>query len=119
MWCRGIRGATIVAENTREAILASSKELLQQIVAANGVEVDDVAFILFTTTQDLNSAFPAAAARELGWSQVALLCSHEMDVPGSQHRCLRVLMLVNTEKKSNEIVHVYHKGAEVLRPDLG
>jgi chorismate mutase len=108
-----------VAENTREAILASSKELLQQIVAANGVEVDDVAFILFTTTQDLNSAFPAAAAREQGWSQVALRCSHEMDVPGSQHRCLRVLMLVNTEKKSNEIVHVYHKGAEVLRPDLG
>ncbi len=119
MWCRGIRGATIVAENTREAILASSRELLQQIVAANGVEVDDVAFILFTTTPDLNAAFPAAAARELGWSQVALLCSHEMDVPGSQHHCLRVLMLVNTEKKSNEIVHIYHKGAEVLRPDLG
>lgn len=119
MWCRGIRGAALVAENTREAILAASRGLLQQIVAANGVEVDDIACIFFTTTPDLNAVFPAAAARDLGWSQVAMLCSHELDVPDGLPRCLRILMLVNTEKKSKEIVHVYQRGAEVLRPDLG
>ena len=119
MWCRGIRGATVVEENTTEAILAASRELLQQIVAANGVEVGDIACVFFTTTPDLDAAFPAAAAREMGWLQVALLCSHEMDVAGGLPRCLRILMLVNTEKKSEEIVHIYHKGAEVLRTDLG
>lgn len=102
-------------ENTSEAIVAACKELLQSMVEANGVDIDDVACILFTTTSDLNAAFPAVAARELGWSQVPLLCGHEMDVPGSLHRCLRVLMLFNTEKRNEEIVHVYLRGAEVLR----
>ena len=118
MWCRGIRGATVVEENTSEAILAASKELLQQVLVANEVEVGDIACVLFTTTPDLDAAFPAAAAREMGWSQVALLCSHEMDVVGGLPHCLRILMLVNTDKKSEEIVHVYRKGAEVLRADL-
>lgn len=105
-------------KNTREAIIAESKDLLQRIVDANEVEVDDIACIFFTTTLDLNTAFPAAAARELGWSRVALLCSHEMAVSGSLPRCLRILMLINTEKGSEEIVHIYQKGAEVLRADL-
>jgi chorismate mutase len=107
-----------VPENTRVAIVAASKELLQRIVDANGVEVDDIAWIFFTTTPDLNAAFPAAAARELGWSQVALLCSHEMDVPGSLPRCLRILMLINTEKSSEEIIHIYQKGAEILKAEI-
>ena len=119
MWCRGIRGATVVEENTSEVILAASRKLLQEMVAANGVEVGDIACVLFTTTPDLDAVFPATAAREMGWSQVALLCSHEMNVVGSLPRCLRILMLVNTEKKSEQIVHVYHEGAEVLRTDLG
>ena len=118
MWCRGIRGATVVEENTGEAILAASKDLLQQVVAANGVEAGDIACVFFTTTPDLDAAFPAAAAREMGWTQVALLCSHEMDVVDALPRCLRILMLVNTEKKSEEIVHIYQNGAEVLRTDL-
>jgi len=106
-----------VPENTREAIIAASKELLQEMVETNGVEIGDVACILLTTTPDLNAAFPAVAARELGWAQVALLCGHEMDVPGSLSRCLRALLLVNTEKRNEEIVHVYLKGTEGLRAE--
>ena len=102
--------------NTREDILASTRELLQQIVKANGVQEDDVACILFTTTSDLNAEFPAAAARELGLSHAPLLCSHEIDVPGSLPMCLRVLLLFNTERSAEEIDHVYIKGAKNLRP---
>ena len=120
MLCRGIRGATTVAANTAEDILEATCELLQRMIEANGVEAEDVACVLFTTTPDLNAEFPAAAARELlGWSEVALLCGHEMGVPGSLPRCLRVLMLVNTEKRADEIVHVYLRGAEKLRAGRG
>ena len=117
MGVRGIRGATVVPENTREAILDASKELLQEIVEANGVEISQVACIFFTTTPDLDAAFPAAAARQLGWKRLALLCSHEMNVPGSVSRCLRVLVLFNTEKKNEEIVHVYLRGADGLKSE--
>jgi len=106
-----------VPENTREAIVTASKELLQEILEVNAVEVDDVASVFFTTTPDLNAAFPAVAARQLGWTKVALLCGHEMNVPGSLPRCLRVLMLVNTEKRDAEIVHVYLRGAEGLKEE--
>jgi len=118
LWCRGIRGATAVPENSRDAIIAASRELLQQMVDANGVKIDDVACILFTTTPDLNAAFPAAAARELGWLQVPLLCSQEMDVPDGFPHCLRILMLFNTEKRNEDIVHLYLRGTEVLRDDM-
>lgn len=119
MWCRGIRGATTVDSNTRESILAATRELLQRMVEANGVQVQDVAGVLFTTTPDLNAEFPAMAARQLGWSQVALLCGHEMDVPGTLSRCLRILLLVNTEKSAEEMVHVYLKEAKGLRAQAG
>lgn len=115
MKCRGIRGATTVEANTREHIQAATKELLQEMVTANGVEEDDVACIIFTTTPDLNAEFPAVAARELGFAQTALLCGHEMNVPDSLPRCLRILLLFNTEKRAEEIVHVYVKGAQNLR----
>ncbi len=116
MKCRGIRGATTVDTNAREDILAATRELLQQMVHANGVQEEDVACILFTTTSDLNAEFPAAAARELGLSHAPLLCSHEIDVPGSLPMCLRVLLLFNTEKSAKEIDHVYIRGAKNLRP---
>ena len=115
MWCRGIRGAITVAANTREDILAATEELLRKMIEANGVEADEVASVLFTTTPDLDAEFPAVAARHLGWSEVALLCGHEMNVSGSLPRCLRILMLVNTERRAGEIVHVYLKEAENLR----
>ena len=117
MWCRGIRGAITVSENTEETIIAATKELLQRMIEVNDVEIGDVACILFTTTSDLNAAFPAAAARRLGWTRVSLLCGHEMNVPGSLPRCLRVLVLFNTDKKNEEIMHVYLGDAVTLRDE--
>ena len=117
MRCRGIRGATTVDSNSREAILDATRELLDRLVDANSVETDDIASALFTTTPDLNAEFPAVAARERGWSDIALMCGHEMNVPGSLRMCLRVLLHVNTERRASELVHVYLKGATVLRPD--
>ena len=115
MRCRGIRGATIVDDNSKGAILQATSELLQKIVEANEIDINEVACAYFTTTPDINAEFPALAAREIGWTQTALLCGHEMSVPGSLSRCLRVLILYNTEKTVDQIVHVYIKGAEKLR----
>lgn len=117
MRVRGIRGATTVAANTPEAILDATTELLAEMMRANDLRVGDVASAFFTTTRDLNAEFPAVAARKLGWHDVALLCGHEMDVPGSLGMCLRILLHVNTGKEPQELVHVYLRGAEVLRPD--
>ena len=114
---RGIRGATTVETNDPEAILQATTELLAEMMQANGLEVEDVASAFFTTTRDLNAEFPAVAARGMGWEQVALLCGHEMDVPGSLPMCLRILLHVNTEKEPRQLVHVYLRGAKVLRPD--
>jgi chorismate mutase len=116
-WCRGIRGATTAAENSREAILEATREMLQQVIAANGIEEDDVASAVFTTTSDLNAEFPAVAARELGWTNTALMCGHEMHVPGSLPACIRVLIHWNTSRRADEIVHVYLRGARSLRPE--
>ncbi len=118
MRCRGIRGATTVDENSKEAIIQSTKELLEKMVEANHIDVDELACAFFTTTTDINAEFPALAARKLGWSHSALLCGHEMNVPGSLQKCIRVLILYNTEKSADEIVHVYINGAESLRVDI-
>ena len=118
MLVRGIRGATTVPANTREAILQATDGLLAAIVRANDIRRDHVASIIFTTTPDLNAEFPAVAAREAGWTDVALECVHEMNVPGSLAKCLRILMHVNTETPLTEIKHVYLHGARVLRRDL-
>lgn len=118
MMVRGVRGATTVTENTREAILEAAGELLNEVVRLNAIEHDHVASIVFTATQDLNAAFPAVAARELGWTDVALECLPEMNVPGSLQRCLRILMHVNTTKSPRDLVHVYLRDARALRPDL-
>ncbi len=118
MLVRGIRGATTVPENTRESILSAADELLREMVRLNDVDQDHVASIIFTTTSDLNAEFPAVAARQAGWNDVALECLHEMNVPGSLQRCLRVLMHVNTDRAANELAHVYLRGARALRPDL-
>jgi chorismate mutase len=119
MQCRGIRGATTVEANSREAILAAARELLAEMVTANDVRKENVASAYFTTTLDLNAEFPAVTARnDFGWSNVALMCGHEMDVPGSLAMCLRILLHVNTDLSQDEIKHVYLRGAAVLRPDL-
>ncbi|NJP06229.1 MAG: chorismate mutase [Chloroflexaceae bacterium] len=117
MWCRGIRGATTASANTREEILTATRELLTHLIETNDIEVDDVASVIFTTTPDLNAEFPAIAARELGWTNVALLCGHEMTVPDSLPRCIRILIHWNTTRRANEIAHVYLREAQVLRPE--
>lgn len=118
MPARGIRGATSVEANTKEAILARTKELIQQIVQANGIVKEDVACAFFTTTRDLNAEFPAAGARELGWNEVALLCGHEMDVPGALTGVVRIMLVVNTDKRPDQMQHVYLREARQLRPQL-
>jgi chorismate mutase len=118
MLTRGVRGATTVKANTREAILEATKELLGAMVEANGIDPEHVASAFFTSSPDLNAEFPALAARQMGWTNVALLCGHEMQVPGSLPMCLRILLHINTEKRAADIVHVYLHGARVLRPDF-
>lgn len=114
--CCGIRGATTVSANTGESILAATEELLMEMTQANQVEIRDIAAVFFTTTPDLNAEFPAAATRELGWpSNMALLCGHEMNVPNDLPRCLRILMLVNTDKGPEAITHVYLGEAKRLK----
>ncbi|MCJ7670109.1 MAG: chorismate mutase [Dehalococcoidia bacterium] len=124
MQCRGIRGAISVSANNKKSILAATEELLTEMTKTNKIEIKDIAAIFFTTTPDLNADFPAAATRELGWpSNLALLCGHEMNVPDALPRCLRVLMLVNTEKGPEEIIHVYLGEAKKLKdkpsPSIG
>ena len=116
--CRGIRGATTVEADSREAIIAATIEMLNAIVEANDVEAEEIASAFFTTTPDLTAEFPALAARQIGWTSVALMGAQEMEVPGSLQRCLRVLVHVNTAKRADEIRHIYLRGAKALRPDL-
>ncbi len=115
---RGARGAITVEVNTAEAIREATRTLLTEMVRANQIETDAIAAVIFTLTTDLNAAFPAEGARQMGWTAVPLLSSTEIAVPGALGRCLRVLMLVNTPKAQDETAHVYLRGAEVLRPDL-
>jgi chorismate mutase len=118
MSCRGVRGATTVAENTREEILTATRQLVALMVRRNGIDSKDVASAIFTTTPDLDAEFPALAARQLGWLEVPLLCGHEMTIPGSLPRCVRVLVHWNTDKPQNAIEHIYIRDAVKLRPDL-
>jgi chorismate mutase len=115
--CRGIRGATTVDENTAEAILEAARDLLIQIVEANDLRQEDIASVIFTTTPDLNAEYPALAARQMGWHDVALMCGNEMNVPHGLKMCLRVLIHWNTTRQASEIQHVYIRGAVNLRPD--
>lgn len=118
MYCRGIRGATTVDQNEAETITDATRELLQAIIAANEIEPEEVASVTFSTTADLDAAFPAKAARDLGWVDVALFCCQEIRVPDSVPMCIRVLIHWNTTKSQAEIVHVYQGDAQQLRPDI-
>lgn len=118
MNCRGIRGAITVEENEPTAILAATSTLLQQIITANQVTVADVASVIFTATADLDAAYPAQAARKLGWTQTPLLCMQEMATANSLPRCIRVLLHWNTDRSADEIIHIYLGQAKTLRPDL-
>jgi chorismate mutase len=118
MACRGIRGATTVESDSAGAILSATGELLARMVEANQVQIEDIASAIFTVTPDLKAAFPARAARELGWQHVPLLDAQEVPVPGSLPRCIRVLLHWNSDIPQEEVQHVYLREAASLRPDL-
>jgi chorismate mutase len=113
--CRGVRGATIATDNTAPAIREAIRELVVDIAERNSIDPADVASAFFTTTPDLNAAFPAEAVRHMGWHDVPLLGAVEMAKPGAPGRCIRVLILWNTTLGQREIEHVYLHGTAALR----
>lgn len=118
MAVRAIRGATQIAADSRDEILAATRELIAELMQRNGLEVDDFISIIFTATPDLTAEFPAVAARELGFGQIPLLCTNEINVPGALPRVIRVLAHVETELSKSQITHVYLHGAKALRLDI-
>lgn len=115
--CRGVRGATTIDADEPEQVIKATRELLALLIRLNEIDPADVASAIFTTTPDVASAFPATAARQLGWLDVPLLCAHEMSVPGSLQKCIRILLHWNTDKSQSEIRHAYLRDARSLRPD--
>ncbi|MBF6614123.1 MAG: chorismate mutase [Chloroflexi bacterium] len=116
--CRGVRGATLALADSREEIHSATTELIEAILATNGIHPDDLASAFFTTTPDLHSAFPAEAARHMaGWEYVPMIGATEMDKPGALTRCIRALLHWNTTKGQKEIRHIYLRGTESLRAD--
>ena len=111
----GVRGATTADANTKEAIVEAAAEMLAQLIEANEIDPDDVAAAIFSTTPDLTAEFPTVAARRMGWTGVALMNTHEMAVPDAQDRCIRALILLNTDKTPSELSHVYLRDAVNLR----
>lgn len=118
MRVRAIRGAITVEANDRDAILSATRELIQTLIARNALELDDLVSAIFTMTPDLDAAFPAEAAREMGWNQIPLLCTREIGVPGSLPRCIRIMLHTYTELAPGAIQHVYLRDAVRLRPEL-
>ncbi len=118
MSVRAIRGATQVSENSPEAIAAGVKELLTEILKSNSITPDEVISVLFTASPDLNAAFPATFAREVGFESVPLICAVEIDVPGALARTIRVMAHVETSKCAAEISHIYLHGAKALRRNI-
>lgn len=118
MKVRAARGAIVVAEDTAASMHASTGRLLASLLERNGVDHDDLISILFTVTDDLRSAFPAEAARQMGMGDVPLLCAREIPVAGAMPSVVRVLMHFHSERALDEVTHVYLDGAEKLRDDL-
>ena len=118
MLVRGIRGAITAESNTKEEIIEKTKELLITLKKENDFKVENITSIFFSVTPDLNAAFPAQAARELGWDRVPLFDMQEIEVPGSLSGCIRILIQINCSKNQTEIKHCYLRGAEILRKDL-
>ena len=114
-FCIGVRGATQSESNASKDIYDCTRELLEQMIEQNDIIEDQVAAAFFTVTNDLNAAYPAAAARQLGWNNTALMCSTEIPVPDYPDRCVRVLIMIDTDKPKSRIVNVYLKDTVLLR----
>jgi len=117
--CRGVRGATTADTNDPEEILLRTRQLLGLLIRRNHLKKEDICSAVFSMTSDLDSEFPALAARQLGWFDVPLMCVRELEITGSLPRCIRILLHWNTTKTADEIVHIYVRDAEHLRPDMG
>jgi chorismate mutase len=118
MAVRAVRGATQVDADDRDQVLAATTELLAEVLRRNALTNDDLISVMFTATPDLHAEFPAYAARQMGITDVPLLCAAEIDVPGAMPRVLRLLAHVETERPRAELRHVYLRGAAGLRTDL-
>lgn len=117
MTARGIRGATTVRANEAKAIYDGTLELLELIRDRNELRPEDIAYVMFTVTPDLDASFPADAARAgLGWTEVPLICAREIPVPAALAMCVRVLVLWNTGTPQSSVKHVFLRGARALRP---
>ena len=119
---RGIRGATTADANTADSITEATEELLRELVRLNDLDIAEICFAYLTTTHDLTAEFPAFAARRLGWTDVPLLCGHDMDVelpnPRGVQMCVRVLLLYNTPLPQSAMGFAYLRGAQVIKADL-
>ena len=118
MSVRAVRGATQLDDDSRDHMLERVAEMVTDVMAANGLEVDDFISVIFTATSDLVSEFPAYAARRLGFGDVPLLCARELEIAGSMPRVVRMMAHVETDLPRAEITHVYLHGAAALRTDL-
>ncbi len=118
MTVRAVRGAIQVETDDRQAILDGASELVQEVMRRNHIVAEDLISILFTATPDLTAEFPAYAARQLGLTDVPLMCASEIAVPGALPRTLRLLAHVDTELPRSDLRHVYLAGAAALRTDL-
>jgi chorismate mutase len=118
MTVRAVRGATQVDADDRQQILDATTELVTEVLARNGFSTDQLISIFFTATPDLHAEFPAYATRQMGITDVPLLCSVEIDVAGAMPRVLRLLAHVDVDRPRSEIRHVYLRGARALRTDL-
>ena len=115
---RAIRGATTVACDDPGLVADAVCEMLTAIMSENGIETDEIVSAWFTTTPDLRSVFPAAAARSMGWTDIPMMCASEIDVAGAQPRCIRVMLHVERAVGAAPVRHVYLREAVALRPDL-
>jgi len=115
---RGVRGATTCPQDTPADIGGATQELLTAMMSRNELSHDDVVSVIFTTTIDLTSAFPATGARDIGFGDIPLLCASEINVPGSKQRCIRVLLHAYTARARTDVRHVYLRDAQSLRDDL-
>lgn len=115
---RGVRGAITVAVDREDEVYAATQELLTAMVKENDIRSEDIASVFFTATPDITSAFPAKAARNMGWTNVPLICFQEMNVSGALPLVIRILIHYSTERSQDQIKHVYLREAVVLRADL-
>ncbi|MCR5262113.1 MAG: chorismate mutase [Candidatus Gastranaerophilales bacterium] len=116
---RAIRGAITIENDTAEEVKNATVELIDEIIKRNNLKTEDFAFAQFSITKDIKSATPAKFARlNAGWHNVPMMCYNEFEFDGSLEKCIRILIVTNSEKEQTEMKHVYLKNAEKLRPDL-